>query len=63
MTEGEQPLKPKGLPNNPTGLLRCRYKYSKDNEDYYILADFEINTRMTLMSLGYRMLIGVNTDT
>jgi hypothetical protein len=42
MTEGEQPLKPKGLPNNPTGLLRCQYKYSKDNKDYYILADFEI---------------------
>jgi hypothetical protein len=35
-------LKPFGYPKDPIGIIRCRYKYSKDNEDYYILADFEI---------------------
>jgi hypothetical protein len=38
----EQPLKPFGIPKDPNHILRCRYKYSKDNENYYIFADFEI---------------------
>lgn len=43
MTEGEQPLKPKGIPEDPDHILRCQYKYSNQKDDYYILADFEIN--------------------
>jgi hypothetical protein len=35
-------LKPFGYPKDPIGIIRCRYKYSKDNEDYYILADFAV---------------------
>jgi hypothetical protein len=35
-------LKPLPLPQaDPLRIVRCQYKYSKDNEDYYILADFE----------------------
>jgi hypothetical protein len=39
----EQPLKPVGILNDPNHILRCRYTYTSETENYYILADFEIN--------------------
>jgi hypothetical protein len=33
-------LKPFGLPVDPLCIIRCQYRY--ENQDYFILADFEL---------------------
>jgi hypothetical protein len=32
----EQPLKPVGIPNDPNHILRCRYTFTNETENYYI---------------------------